>query len=128
MVPLYITATRWARCLTTDRSCETNEIGQPEPLLQIQQQVDDACLDRHVERRNGLVEREDLRLGGQRPRNADALFLATGELCRVSGGVLPSQADDAEQLGHPVVDSSLVEPVSLQRFCQDVEHWKPRVQ
>ena len=38
----------------------------------------------HVQRAEGFVKEDDFRLGGERPRQRDALLLATGELCRVA--------------------------------------------
>ena len=49
------------------------QIRQPHPLLQIVQQVDDLCLNRHIQRGNRLVADDELRLDGQRAGNADAL-------------------------------------------------------
>ena len=62
------------------------QIGKPEPLLQILQQVDDLALDRHVERRHGLVADDERRLHCQRARNADSLALAAGKLMRIPLG------------------------------------------
>ena len=104
------------------------QIGQPELLLQVEQQVDDAGLDRHVERRHRFVEGQDLGLQRQRPRDADALLLPAGELSRVAAGVFAPQPDDAQQLGHPLVDATLVETVGLQRFREHVEDRQPRIQ
>ena len=49
---------------------------QTEAPLQVAQQVQHLRLDRHVERRDRLVGDDELRLDGQRPRNADARALA----------------------------------------------------
>ena len=72
------------------------QIRQAELLLQIKQQVDDAGLNRNVERGDGFVERQDLRLQRQRPRDPDALLLPTGELARIAAGVGVPQPDDLE--------------------------------
>ena len=53
-------------------------------LLQVAQQVDDLRLDRHVERRDRLVGDDELRVDGERARDADALALAARELVRVA--------------------------------------------
>ena len=47
------------------------------------QQRNDLRLDRHVERRGGLVGHDQLRLGGERERDDHALTHATGELVRI---------------------------------------------
>ena len=45
-------------------------------------QLDDAGLDGHVERRRRLVEEQQLRIGQQRHGDDDALLLAAGNLVR----------------------------------------------
>ncbi len=47
------------------------------------EQVEDADADRHVEHRDGLVGEQHLGVGGERPRDRDALALAARELVRV---------------------------------------------
>ena len=83
------------------------QIRQAELLLQIEQQVEDAGLDRDVERRDRLVEREDLGPQRQRPRDPDALLLPTGELRRIAAGIGVSQPDGVEQLGDPLAGCRL---------------------
>ena len=104
------------------------EIGQPEALLQVQQQVDDAGLNRYVERRYRLVEREDFRLQCQRPRDTDPLFLPAGKLGGIAAGVAVVQPDDSQQLGDACLASRPVKPVGDQRFSDDVVHRKPGIQ
>src|SRR5262249_55628249 len=53
--------------------------------------------DLHVQRAEGLVQQEDLRLVGQRPRQGDPLLLAARELARVALAEA-SEADEVEQL------------------------------
>ncbi len=77
------------------------QIGQPEALLQVLQEVDDLRLDRDIERRDRLVAHDQVGIGSERPRNADALALAAGKLVRIARGVLGLQADDLEQFAHP---------------------------
>ena len=73
---------------------------QPELALHVAQQVQHLRLDRHVERRDGLVGDQQLRLQRERARHADALALAAGELVRVAVVVLGVQADHLHQLLH----------------------------
>ena len=61
-----------------------NRYGEAELVLQVLEQVDDAGLDRDVERRHRLVEHEQLRVERERAGDADALALAAGELVRVA--------------------------------------------
>ena len=63
------------------------EIGQPKGLLQLLQQIEYLPLDRDIERRDRLVEKEEARLEGQRAGDADALALPPAELVRVAIGV-----------------------------------------
>ena len=53
------------------------QIGEVHLGAQIHEQVEHLCLDRYVERGHSFVTDEDLRLHGQRPRNADAGALPT---------------------------------------------------
>ena len=74
--------------------------GDAEPLLQL------AKLDLHglaelgVERRQRLVEQEQLRRDRERPGDRDALALAAGELGDRAVGDA-RQAHEVEQLGDP---------------------------
>ena len=54
-----------------------------ESLADVAHQVEDARLDRHVERRRRLVRDEHLRVAGERHRDHHALTHAAGELVRV---------------------------------------------
>ena len=94
ILPRYITATRSEMWRTTRQVVGDEHVGQAELVLQLLEQVDDAGLDRHVERRHRLVEHDQLRLEGEGPGDADALALAAGELVRVPVGVLGRQADE----------------------------------
>ncbi len=55
-----------------------NRYVRPSLVLQILEQVDHLTLDRHVERRYGLVADDHARLHRERSRDADALALAAG--------------------------------------------------
>ena len=74
------------------------QVGQAELLLEVVEQVQDLALDRHVERRDGLVADDELGVEGERPGDADALALAARELVRVAVDVALVEADLAEQL------------------------------
>ena len=62
------------------------------------------------------------------PGDADALALAAGELVRVAVAVLRVEADEPEQLGHPVRAALAVEVVDLERLGDDVVDRQARVQ
>ena len=59
------------------------EVGQAEPLLQIEQQIHDLRLHRHVEGRHRFVADDERRLERERAGEADALALAAAELVRI---------------------------------------------
>ena len=62
--------------------------------------------DLGVERAEGLVEQQHLRLDGQRPRERHALLLAAGELRGVAVGEAV-ESHQREQLGDPLADLRL---------------------
>ena len=74
---------------------------QAEPVLQIEQQVDDLRLHGDVERRHRLVGHHQRRIERQRARDADALALAAAEGVRKARPRRRRQADQVEQLAHP---------------------------
>ena len=76
------------------------QIRQVPLALQPLEQVDDLRLDRHVERRDRLVGDDEVRIGGQRARDADALLLAAGELVRIAVDEPLAQSDGLHQLAH----------------------------
>ena len=128
-IPWYITTTRSARCLTTDKIVRDEQIRQSEPLLQVQQQVDDARLDRDVEGGHRFVEREDLRLQCQRAGDADALLLPAGELGGVSAGVLRGATRRCSAARRPVRRRRfLSKPLAVNGSASSVEDRQPGVQ
>ncbi|MOA48216.1 hypothetical protein D3C78_1709310 [compost metagenome] len=52
--------------------------------LEIHEQVDHLCLDRHVERGDGLVGDDQARVERERAGDADALALAAGKSVRIT--------------------------------------------
>ena len=73
---------------------------QLQPVLQIEQQVDDLRLHRDVERRYRLVGDHQRRIERQRARDADALALAAAEGVRKARPRRGRQADQIEQFAH----------------------------
>src|ERR1700682_3016959 len=69
--------------------------------LQVDQQIDHLGLDRDVERRYRLVAHDEVRPERQRPRDADALALAAGELVRIVQHLIRPEPDLLEQFGDP---------------------------
>ncbi|MNV77663.1 hypothetical protein D3C71_1711050 [compost metagenome] len=77
-------------------------VGEAELGLQVEQQVDDLCLDRLVERRHRLVKDHHARLQCQRPGDVHALPLATGKLMRIAlGKALRRKAHAREKVARP---------------------------
>src|SRR5581483_5488694 len=74
--------------------------GQPQPLLDLVDQLEDLGLDRHVQSRGRLVGDQELRLAGERHRDQDALPLTARELVRVGARPLARRRDpdQVEQL------------------------------
>src|SRR5689334_18343648 len=60
------------------------EIRQLQLLLQLFEQVDDLCLDTHIQRRHRFITDDELRLDCQSSCDADALALTAGELVRIA--------------------------------------------
>ena len=103
-LPRYMTAIRSRHVAHDGQVVGDEQVGQAEVVLQVLEQVDDLRLDRDVERRHGLVEHDEPRLDRERPRHADALALAAGELVREAVDVLGRQPDALEQLAHAPLD------------------------
>ena len=105
------------------------DVGEPEVALQVLEQVEDLRLHRDVERRDRLVADDQLRVDGERARDADALALAAGELVREAVVVLRVEADDLEQLLDAALDLGVgAELVHLERLGDDEADALARVQ
>ena len=63
------------------------QIGQPQIIFQLDQQVDDLGLNRDIQRRDRFVQHQQLGAERQGPGDADPLPLSTGELVGVFLGV-----------------------------------------
>ena len=82
------------------------DVREPELFLQVLEQVEDLRLNRDVERRDGLVAEDELRVDRERAGDADPLALAAGELVREPVVVLGVEADDLEELLHAALRSA----------------------
>jgi hypothetical protein len=76
------------------------EVGESALLLEVEQQVQDLHLHRHVERRHGLVEHDEARTDRQGACDRDPLALAARQLVREAPALLGRQTDALEQLDH----------------------------
>ncbi len=105
--------------------------GDPEPVAQVGQQVEDAEPDGDVQHRDGLVGEQHLGLRGERPRDGDALPLPAGQLVRElvdvpRGGrevhALQQLGQGRLQLGPAQRAPAGLAPVQAQRPGQGVAH------
>jgi hypothetical protein len=83
-----MTAIRLLMKRTELRSCEIREF---QPVLQLDQQIQDLGPHRDIQRRDGLVANQESRLPGQRPRDPYSLPLSPAEFVRVPPGVVAFQ-------------------------------------
>ena len=105
------------------------EVGEVEVALERLHQVHDLSLDGDVERGDGLVADDEVRVERERAGEADALALAAGELVRVAGGGVGRQADDIEELAHALARlAPLGDAVDAERLTHDPPHAVARVQ
>ena len=89
--------TRCAICATTPRSCVISSIAMPLSRCSPAQQVQHLRLDGDVERRRRLVGDQQIRLGGERHGDHDALLHAAGQLERIFAQA-PRGIRDADRL------------------------------
>jgi hypothetical protein len=105
------------------------DIGEPELLLEVREEVQHLGLDRHIEGGDRLVGHDQLRPGREGPGDADPLALAAGELVRIAVEVGGGEAHDIEEFGHlaPYLRGVAV-PVDVQRLGDDLPCPAPWVQ
>ena len=105
------------------------EIREPELLTQFHEQVHHLRLDRHVERRHGLVEHEKLWLEHERPRDGDPLPLASGKLVRIATEGRRRQPGALEGPAHPLEPlGRRAEAMDYEPFFEDRPDRHPRVE
>ena len=75
MRPAYMTATRSAVSAMTPEVVGDEQQRQVVGRFHLAEQVEDLCLNRHVERRRRLVGDDERRMAGQRHRDEHALTL-----------------------------------------------------
>ena len=80
------------------------DVGQAELVLEVQHQLQDLRADRHVQRGDGRVGDDQLRLGDQRPGDHHALLLSAGDVLGVGvevalGGGEPAALQHLRDLG-----------------------------
>ena len=82
---------------TTRQVVGDEQVAHAALRLEVREQVDDLALDGHVERGHRLVADDQVRLQGQRARDADALQLATRERRRPSIALRRVEAHSLQQ-------------------------------
>ncbi len=112
-----------------DREVVSDEqTGEAELTLEVDEQVEDRCLDRHVQRGHRLVGHQQLRGEDERPGDPDPLTLTSGELVRAPGRVVRAQTDPGEHLDHPVpAVLPVADPVLAQRLGDHIADLHPGV-
>src|SRR6266446_6016318 len=105
------------------------EIGKPKSFLKFEEEVQDLCLDRHVQGGDGFVRNDQTRMQGKCAGDADTLTLAAREGMRVAPHIFRPEADEAEDL-HDTVGSFLqvTYAVDEQRLAHNVQQGHSRVQ
>ena len=101
-----MTATRSHVCRTTAMLCAMSRMLSPSFSPQLLEQVQHRRLHRDVERRDGLVGDEQLRLEREGARDAHALALTAGELARIGVERPRAEPDEVEQLAAARVDAA----------------------
>src|SRR6266702_213465 len=94
------------------------EIAEAEPLLEVEQQVDDLRLHRHVERRYRFVADDEFRPQRQRARDTDALALAARELVGETVTTRTRQADHLQQFTDAIIAGGARQTArNVERLC-----------
>src|SRR6476469_8242906 len=105
------------------------DVGEPELVLEVLEQVDDLRLNRYVKGRDRLVGDDQLWAQGQCPCDPDPLPLATRELVRVSVVVLRREPDPVHQfLDRAAELLSGAEAVQLNRVANDLSNSLPWIE
>ena len=104
-------------------------VGEPEPVLQIAQQVQDLRADRHIQRRHRLVADDEFRFHRERAGNGDALALAAGEFVGIATRKARLEPDQAQQFLDPFTAAcGRNQVVQAQGLGQDLAHGHARIE
>jgi len=106
------------------------DVGQPELVLNVLQQVHHLGLYRYVQSGDRLIANDDLGIQGQSPGHTDPLALTAGELVRVPVDVVGVEPHQFQQLGYPAALLVLGHDAGMDRprFADDIAHRHPRVE
>src|SRR5205823_13335911 len=104
-------------------------VRQLELLLWLLQQIDDLRLKRHVERGDGLVGDDEVRVERDGAGQSDALSLTARELVRIASCGIGGQTDGSQQVADPGIRLAPgSKAVRAQRFADDSSYAMPRVE
>ena len=104
------------------------EVRQLQLLAQVLQEIQHTGLNRHVKGRHRLIKYQQLRVESQGTGDADALFLATGEVPRITIGVSRFQTHQGHELVNSFRDLVLRVTVVLQWLSNNVNDRQPGIQ
>ncbi len=89
------------------------QIGQRPLALEPEEQVEHLRADGDIQRGDGLVGDDELRLHDQGACDADALALAAGKLVREAAGKLRQQADGGQRQAASLLMATIAQPKLL---------------
>ncbi len=91
------------------------EVSEAERAAEIVEEIDDLGLNRHVKRGRRLIEDDQLRLCGDRPRDGDALLLAARQFVRIAGGEIGGQLHHVQEARNAPIDLGARQSARLER-------------
>ena len=105
------------------------QVGQSEPFLQLEHEVQDLRLHRDVERRDRLVGDDQTWIQCRRAGDPDSLTLAATERVRIAAHVLGPKADEPQELCDSVrALAAIAHPVHFERLADDFKQRHARVE
>ena len=105
------------------------QVGESAPRLEVGEQVQNLRLDGDVERRDGLVQHDELGFHRERPGDPHALALPARQLMGVGGHVTGVESHLAKQRCHtPIRFGATRQSVHYERLPDRVAHGHPRVE
>ena len=106
------------------------QVGQVHLALEFAQHVHHLRLNGHVQRGDGLVAHDELRIQSQRPGDAHALPLSAGEFVGEAVRVILAQADHVQQLADALLllGGACTDLVNLQALAHDFAHREEGIQ
>src|SRR5579884_4362385 len=105
------------------------EVGRPQPVLQVNQHVQDLRPHRLVERRGRLVQHHQVGVGDDRTCDPDPLLFTSCELVRIAPEMAVPEVDQGQRLTQTVQALSGIQlPLEEQGFFHRLADVTPRVE